>query len=269
MARKGRLAPGIQLDAVTKNGAPRCQFVKFPKPILAPDGSTSTPMYGEQCKNTCISGRPRCKYHGGLAGRPVVSGKYSKYNPVPKGLRDKYDRATEDPEILNLTNKIALLDAQIWQIAEFAQDQDTFTTVQMKQLIVLLKQQKELVAQETSRRVTMGSMLSAEQVMTLIGFIYSSINKHVQDHEAKRKIGNDLRTLLHKAPEVGDVLSQPVLESDKEEELDGENSEEDLQEIEQAREETTYVHDEESDDDPYGFAFEDTDRGEQPEEVPF
>lgn len=188
MARKGQLAPQVKLVAYlanTKN--PRCQFVKFP---------VGEAKYGEQCKKSCEPGRPRCKYHGGRAGRPVITGKHSKYNPVPTNLREKFERAAEDPDILDLTKKIALLDAQIWNLAETASSQKDFDDFQVKKLLTLINQQRQLIGQETERRIAMGSMVDAGTVALLIGYIFDSILKNVSDERTRRIIGADLRKIV-------------------------------------------------------------------------
>lgn len=188
MARRGTLDPDVKLQPFLANGTtPRCQFVKK---------ELEGKKYGEQCKKASSNGRPRCKYHGAYAGRPIITGEHSKYSPLPTGLRDKFAKAVTDPDLLNLTNKIALFDAQIWQLCEDAQAQSQFTPRQTRKLITLVKSHKSLVKQETDRRVAMGTMLDVRQVMMIINYLYNSIEKNVQDKSAKRKIANDLRSIL-------------------------------------------------------------------------
>lgn len=187
MARRGVLNPKVKLQPFLKNGtSPRCQFVKK---------ELKGEKYGKQCEKSCTPGRPRCKYHGGKAGAPIKTGEHSKYQPVPKGLVKRFESASVDPEILNLTKDIALTDAQVWQLCEEASNQESFDLFQSKKLYALLKTKRELISQETDRRLAMGAMLSSEQALQIIKFIYGSINKHVADPEARRKVANDLRIL--------------------------------------------------------------------------
>jgi len=185
MAKKGILKPGLKLIKYMKDDKThRCQFVK---------------AIGEQCINREEKTRPgcwRCKYHGGKAGRPPTTGEHSKYTPLPKNLRARFEAAVVDPEILNLTKKIALLDSQIWEIGEEAQEQDSFDPIQMKKLIILIGQHRKLVAQETERRIAMGSMLDVQQVMQIIGYIYDVIQKRIPDPLVRRDIGADLRKVI-------------------------------------------------------------------------
>jgi len=190
MARKGTLAPGGKIEPLFPNGNPRCQFVKAP---------VEGKKYGEQCKNKCVPGRPRCKYHGGKAGAPIKTGAYSKYNPVPRGLAKLFEAAMADPEILNLTKDIALLDAQLWSLAEKAKEQERFTKDEVKQLSGIMRHKKELAAQEMQRRIALGTMIPVEQVLLAFRLIYNSIVRHVPDRGVQARIGKDIRQIVGNA----------------------------------------------------------------------
>lgn len=81
---------------------------------------------GELCQQPPIKGRPRCKWHGGLAGRPrkdTGESTKSTYVPptkngkrvgrykdlLPKSIKLHYNE--EDTEVLSLRHRAALLDA--------------------------------------------------------------------------------------------------------------------------------------------------------------
>src|ERR1044072_9089312 len=183
MARKGEKNPKTKIKKFIANGkTPRAQFIKAPS-----DGE----KYGEQCKQAEESSRPgckRCKYHGGRAGGPSTTGEHSKYTPLPKNLRARFEAAVVDPEILNLTKKIALLDSQIWAICDEAQNQENFDMVQTKKILTLTSQHRKLVAQETDRRIAMGSMLDVQQLMMIIGYIYDGIQKIVSNQSERREL---------------------------------------------------------------------------------
>lgn len=74
---------------------------------------------GEQCKRHAVPGKEVCAIHGGksLAGPlspTYVHGRRSKY--MPKDLLVKYQEAVADPDILNLTHEIALVDARSMEL---------------------------------------------------------------------------------------------------------------------------------------------------------
>lgn len=76
---------------------------------------------GRQCMRPQLPGVEVCRYHGGLSLGGVASprfkhGKYSKY--APENTLEKYHIMLADPEILNLSNEIALIDARIAEILE-------------------------------------------------------------------------------------------------------------------------------------------------------
>lgn len=74
---------------------------------------------GEPCRNYPIAGRTRCKKHGGATLRGVAHpgfkhGRYSK--DLPARMLESYEQAASDPELLNQTQEIALIDARIADI---------------------------------------------------------------------------------------------------------------------------------------------------------
>jgi len=73
-------------------------------------GAQST--MGRPCRAVVTeSGRSRCRMHiGNSKGRPLVSGRYSKY--LEDTLADKYREFTEDKDLLDLRDEIALLRAK-------------------------------------------------------------------------------------------------------------------------------------------------------------
>lgn len=49
-----------------------------------------------------------CKWHGKGGGRPIIHGRYSK---LPKRIADAFEAARADPQLLDLSEGVALLDA--------------------------------------------------------------------------------------------------------------------------------------------------------------
>lgn len=188
--KKGILPSGVQLMPLMDGGTPRCQRVRQPY------DEEGNPLPGVQCKRTTVQGRPYCSYHGGKSNGPLKTGKYSKYNPLPKNLQKRFEESLENPDLLNLTKSIALLDSQIWQICEDASEQDNFTPLQRKQLSLLLKEHRELVSAETDRRIAMGSLMDIGEVMRIINFVYDSIVRNIQDNSIRARISADLRSIV-------------------------------------------------------------------------
>lgn len=70
---------------------------------------------GEPCKSWAMD-NGRCRMHGGSSLRGIAhpsykTGRYSKY--VPNRMAERYELAVSDPELLNLSEEIALVDARV------------------------------------------------------------------------------------------------------------------------------------------------------------
>ncbi len=67
---------------------------------------------GVQCRQPACEGNTKCRYHGGknlrgIASPSYIHGRYSKY--LPERLREQYEEAQQDPELLALKDEISLL----------------------------------------------------------------------------------------------------------------------------------------------------------------
>ncbi len=190
--KKGKLKPGEKLiPTLGAKKTPRCQFVK----------AVPEEEFGVQCKNASEPARPYCRFHGGRAGtgKSLKTGAHSKYHPVPSGLKDKFESSLQDPELLNLSSNIALIEAQIYGICTDAESQKKFDEEQTEQILRLMKQKKELVEQEMARRISIGRLMDVADVLQLINYIYESVQRNVTDDAAKRRIAGDLRRITAQA----------------------------------------------------------------------
>ncbi len=77
---------------------------------------------GARCTKPVVPGRSVCRYHGGLGGRPIVHGRYSK---SLGSLRAAYEESRNDPTLLELRDTLALLDVVVQKAAKRAADLDT------------------------------------------------------------------------------------------------------------------------------------------------
>lgn len=75
-----------------------------------------------RCKNEAEPGYTVCYFHGAGGGRPIVHGRYSK--SMGK-LRQAYETALADPELLNLNEQIAALDAVVQKCQQRCSELDT------------------------------------------------------------------------------------------------------------------------------------------------
>ena len=68
-----------------------------------------------------MAGKTVCYMHGGkslsgVASPSLKSGRHSKY--LPQRLQERYNTSLDDPDILNLTSEIVLLDARLSDLLE-------------------------------------------------------------------------------------------------------------------------------------------------------
>ncbi len=76
---------------------------------------------GEPCQTSPVSGRNRCRMHGGTIRRGIASphfvhGRYSKV--LPARLSERYAECFDDPELLSLRSEIALVDARLMELLD-------------------------------------------------------------------------------------------------------------------------------------------------------
>ena len=76
----------------------------------------------ERCTKPVVPGRSVCRFHGGLGGRPIVHGRYSKSLGT---LRTAYEESRSDPGLLELRDTLALLDVVVQKAASRAASLDT------------------------------------------------------------------------------------------------------------------------------------------------
>ena len=77
---------------------------------------------GGRCTKPVVAGRSVCRYHGGLGGRPIKHGRYSK---ALGSLRGAYEESRADPTLLELRDTLAVLDVIVQKAAERVGQLDT------------------------------------------------------------------------------------------------------------------------------------------------
>lgn len=83
---------------------------------------------GERCKGVAVASSPnqKCRMHGGTSGvsiNGVKSGRYSKF--LPSKLDEMYCEARSNPDILDMREHIALLEARMQEILEESTSEGT------------------------------------------------------------------------------------------------------------------------------------------------
>lgn len=98
-----------------------------------PAGSklTACPQCGEprKCTRSAVTGYTVCQVHGAGSrkrpgGRPVVTGRYSKY--LPKRIAGRYEEALNDPLKLELDDEIAVARARLTELLDRADSGESY-----------------------------------------------------------------------------------------------------------------------------------------------
>lgn len=106
-----------------RNGARKCNYVYTGNEAACReiiDSKTGKPIAprkkaGDHCEALAMRGKEKCKNHGGKnIGAPIIHGRYSEaLHQKAKRAGELFDRAINDPKVLDLTNDIALIDSFI------------------------------------------------------------------------------------------------------------------------------------------------------------
>lgn len=193
---------------------------------------------GERCRAAAIIGRTVCRVHGGMspAGTDSPSfrhGRHSKH--LPKAMADAYAASVADPDVLNLTAELALLDARLGdQLARLEHVDPHALMEAVKECRFLLRAaegeeekvqraadrlaeaaqtlidehkawrdaretlelRRKTVETEVRRRSQNAQMMTAEQMMVGIGYIKSAFDAIVTDPKLRRAFSDKLRVLF-------------------------------------------------------------------------
>ena len=217
---------GAELEALTPSGALRCQQYKN-------DGSG-------QCGSPAVSGYHNCKWHGGKTKRQVTremsrrdksaiaEGRYHKN--MPKEIVNSYARSLADPDLLNLTNEIALIDSRTSELIETLKDvpspdypallkrldkliRDCDDEYLLSELETLregfagghardsawdkitdaIKTRVTIADAERKRRSDMQGYLTSKQVMQLAGQLIDMATQRITDADSMRAFAKDIK----------------------------------------------------------------------------
>lgn len=178
---------------------------------------------GERCRGPAVRGRNVCRMHGGHAGRPLKTGRYSKR--LPHDLLELHQDALNDRRLLELRDEIALIDTrtsavlrglstgesgapwralrQLWDRCEAGDAvalaaagalirQGSDNAAAWAEVQALIEQRRRLVDSERRRLVEMQQMVTAEQASALLLVIVDAVRRVVGVEKAAA-LGDELR----------------------------------------------------------------------------
>jgi len=109
-------------------------------------------------------------------------------------LAERFQRAYEDPKLLELRSEIALLEVRMSQLREALDENPTGPA--WTEIIELFENRRKLVESERKRLVEMGQMVTVEQVNGILGAVLNSVLGNVSDKKALGAISADVARLI-------------------------------------------------------------------------
>lgn len=193
---------------------------------------------GQRCKANAVTGMTVCRMHGGKtpSGPDLPQFKHGRHSKhLPKAMAEAYAASIGDPDLLNLTSELALLDARlgdqlarlehvdpyvlkaeladlIGQLGLVAGNEAMVAAVGRKMMEVAQKMieehkawrdaretmelRRKTVETEVRRRTTMAQIMTAEQVMVAIGYIKRVFDELVPEAPKRRLFSERIRVLF-------------------------------------------------------------------------
>lgn len=190
----------------------------------------------EYCSNKPEKGKTRCKFHGGraLAGidHPNYQGKGLSKN-LPTRMLEQYLLAIDDPDILNMSEDIALLKArrndllgkidetpsyEMWRdvqktylkfrnetspqkISKLLSELDRLIVKGQinagiwKEIYDIEERLRRLSTTERERRKEAEQLITENQFRTMVGYIINAINVRVKDEDQRMALLGDIQRL--------------------------------------------------------------------------
>lgn len=171
---------------------------------------------GERCKRLAVTGYEVCAVHGAgtlvrvangtrkRPGHPIVTGANSKY--FKENVLQKIEDFRNDPDLEKLDFELAYLKSLLPRI----EDVDNEDLSEVDRIVLLEKIIASIFKNMDTREKVIENRrysIGVEKLKLLIKFMFSAVQKHVDDPEILRKIGLDLRDLANKTDNSDDVNS--------------------------------------------------------------
>jgi hypothetical protein len=155
---------------------------------------------GQQCRQAVVPGRNVCHYHGGKTPRgidaPNYRGRgYSK--DIPTRLADRFKQALDDPQLLELSGEVALVDSRLGELLASLPDNPAATDRKVwGELRAMIEQRRRLVETERRREETLQANMTARQAMAFVAALQVAVAEVVTEPEQRRRLAERFRMLL-------------------------------------------------------------------------
>jgi len=172
---------------------------------------------GGECQQFKVSGRERCRMHGGAspvgpAAGNFKTGRYSRF--LPFGLKERFDKAMEDPDWLSLEKEIRLVDATMEEVFSTLSHGGEIREYEVERITSLIDQRRKLVESESKRLKDHSHTITIDQMLVLtrlfLDAVKESADKHFPNHRETRFLA-DLNQAIHRLLSRSDPRGvQPV-----------------------------------------------------------
>lgn len=222
----------------------RCGGVHAPLPqCQAHRARKQTAGAWVQCRARVVRGAQVCRNHGGLTpigpASPQWRGRgYSRI--LPTGLRETYEAARSDPELLALDRELALVEARLDQLAsrlegdpvaqarevqalgealKAAWDRTDMATYREKldrlveaagkvvatertwtDILTWQEQRRKLADTERRRREALAATVTTERLLALVVTFVEILRRHIADPRTFRRVAAEVQTLVLVGP---------------------------------------------------------------------
>ena len=154
---------------------------------------------GGTCKRKGTGTGGRCRLHGGasLVGSALPQwkhGRWSKY--LPESLATKFQEGLNDPELMQLRQDVALVDALLTDFADRVKKGKGLNYRQRKEVMDLTDSRRKLIESEAKRQRELGLLVPVEKVMQLVAAL-ASLHQEIVPREQLPHAQARMRQLLN------------------------------------------------------------------------
>jgi hypothetical protein len=200
---------------------------------------------GSPCPNPALFRQATCKICTGksaIGGKVYTHARYKKF--LPERIAELYEEALSRPDLLEMDNQIAVLDAKLqtvfqetgeknipsWNdvlkeierlddpdlgpmaianLRQYANDGALYDS-KWQQVQQIMEQQRKLVDTEIRRKKELNQMIPVDRVMLLMASVADVIKRHVRDPEVLMRIKKEMAMLLNaERPERPIITIEP------------------------------------------------------------
>lgn len=145
------------------------------------------------CKNGCVPGANRCKFHGGasLRGPQCPAYKTGQYSQHKKNILEAIEKWKKDPKLRDLTNELAMLKALLEAV--IVQKDDLVSISSQEEITSLIRNIAHIT--DVMKKVNEGYTLNHKNVTNILFQVVTIVRNRVKDAGERQLIAGDLRSL--------------------------------------------------------------------------